>query len=329
MDIITHGVSGALLARGIFDGPTREAATAALTVGALFPDFDFVLLLRGRYAYLTGHRGITHSVIGIPLFAPLVAALLHALGPPASYVFYLYLVALGMGLHVLFDLITSWGTMILAPFSRRKFYWSWISFRNYPFVFTLWGALALSFFLDERWSSVLSAAAMVFAMGMIVVSGISQTVAKRRFREALAKSGITPTKLEGFPRGRLLFTWSIFAESDSAFYSGTVSLLRGGPVEIREMSKPEKNDFTEAAARVPAIAFYFDVTSFVRSHYHLDGDRHVVTFSNVRFAFASRQAQGMMPGEGARVVFDGARRVIDAAVYGIPAPVAEATFDTR
>jgi len=324
MDVITHGVSGALLARGLFEGPAREAATLALTTGALFPDFDVVLLAKGRFAYLTGHRGITHSAVGIPLFAPLVAALLHAFGPEASYGFYLGLVALGMGLHVLFDLITSWGTMILAPLSKRKFYWSWISFRNYPFVFTLWGALAVSSFLDPRASRIVCAGAMVFALAMIVAAGIGQAVAKRRFREALGARGIRTLKLEGFPRGRRLLTWSIFAETADAFYHGTVAVASAAPIAFNRMPKPEANDFIEAARRVPAVGFYFDVTSFVQGHYAREGDRHVVTFSNARFAFGGRPVRGMAPGEGARVVFDEARRVIDAVIYGIPVPATQA-----
>ncbi|MDP3938871.1 MAG: metal-dependent hydrolase, partial [Deltaproteobacteria bacterium] len=268
-----------------------------------------------------GHRGITHSAVGITLFAPLVAALLHAVGPEANYAFYLGLVALGMGLHVLFDLITSWGTMILAPFSKRKFYWSWISFRNYPFVFTLWGTLALSFFLDPLESQIVCAAAMGFAMVMIAVAGVTQAVAKRRFRDALSAKGIRAHKLEGFPRGRRLFTWSIFAESADAFHHGTVAVTSKAPIVFNEMPKPEANDFIEAARQVPAIGFYFDVTSFVQGHYAREGERHIVTFSNARFAFGGTPVRGMAPGDGASVVFDEARRVIDAVIYGIPVPV--------
>jgi membrane-bound metal-dependent hydrolase YbcI (DUF457 family) len=320
MDVITHGVSGALLARAAFDGPTRDAATAALTIGALFPDFDLVLLLRGRFAYLTGHRGITHSAIGIPLFAPIVAGVMHAIGPPASYLFYLALVALGMGLHVLFDLITSWGTMILAPFSKRKFFWSWISFRNAPFVFTLWGSLALSFLLDERGSSMLCGAALFAALGMITCAGVSQKIARRRFGDALRAAGVTPLRIEGFPRGGRLFEWTIMAESQDNFHYGPVRLFSDAPIAIREIEKPPANDFTAAAENLEAINFYFDVTSFVKSRYHREGNLHVVTFSNVRFEFGRRMRGGMVSGDGARVVFDEAMKVLDAAVYGIPVP---------
>ncbi len=327
MDIITHGVSGALLARAAFDGPAREAATVALTAGALVPDLDFLLLLRSRYAYLTGHRGITHSVFGIPLIAPLLAALLHGIGPPASYLFYLGLVALGMGLHVVFDLITSWGTMLLAPVSRRTFHGSWISFRNRPFVFSLWGALAVSFFLDARWSSALCAAALCVAFAMMAVAGAAQAVARRRFREALEAAGITPIKVEGFPSGDRLLTWSIFAESGRGFHHGRVRVLSRDPIEIREVAKAPANGFTEAAARLEPISFYFGVTSFVQSRYHREGNRHVVTFSNVRFAFAPSTARSLVPREGARVVFDDTMRVLEAAIYGIPVPLMKSRVD--
>jgi len=322
MDLITHGVTGALLARAAFDGEAREAATAALTLGALFPDFDVALLLCGRYAYLTGHRGITHSIAGIPLFAPAVAGLLYVLGPPATYPFYLGLVLLGMGLHVLYDLITSWGTMILAPFTERKFSWSLISFRNAPFVLTLWASLAVSFFLDPAWSQALCRAAMATSLGTIVVAWISKRVARSRFEAALAREGIRPERIEGFPGGSRIFTWSMFAESEGAFYHGRVHLAPAAEIKIRSTAKPPENEFTEVAAVLPPVRFYLDVTSFVRRDYRREGDLHVVTFSNARFDFRQRPPRGMLPGEGARVVFDEARRVKEAVVYGIPVPVA-------
>ncbi len=322
MDLITHGVTGALVARAAFDGPAREAATAALTLGALFPDFDAVLLLLGRYAYLTGHRGITHSFLGIPLFAPAVAGLLHALGPPAGFGFYLALVAAGMLLHVFYDLITSWGTMVLAPFTDRKFSWGLISFRNYPFVFTLWLSLAVSFMLDPPWSRALCAAAMATSFAMIAVAWISKGLARRRFEAALAREGIRAEKIEGFPAGSHLVDWSMFAESEGGFFHAFVRRGRTAPVPVRSVSKPPANEFIDAAARLSPVRFYMDVTSFVRRAYRREGDLHVVTFSNARFDFRRPPPGGMLPGEGARVVFDEARRVKEAAVYGIPVPVA-------
>ena len=322
MDVITHGVTGALVARAAFDGPAREAATAAITLGALFPDFDVALLLRGRYAYLTGHRGITHSFIGIPLFAPALAGLLVAFGPPAGFGFHLALVLLGMLLHVFYDLITSWGTMILAPFMDRKFSWALISFRNYPFVLSLWISLAVSFFLDATWSRALCGAAMAASLGMVAVALISKRMARRRFEAALERDGIRAEKIEGFPAGSRILDWSMFAESEGAFWHCFVRLADGAPLRVRSISKPPANEFVDAAARLSPVRFYMDVTSFVRRAYHREGNLHVVTFSNARFEFRQRVPGGLLPGEGARVVFDEARRVREAVVYGIPVPLA-------
>jgi len=322
MDLITHGVTGALMARAAFDGQARDAATAALTLGALFPDFDVALLLRGRYAYLTGHRGLTHSGAGIPLFAPAVAGLLYAFGPPAGFGFYLALVVLGMMLHIFYDLITSWGTMILAPFTDRKFSWGLISFRNYPFVLTLWVSLAVSFFLDAAWNRALCGAAMTTSFCMIAVAAVSKRVARNRFEAALKQDGIRVEKIEGFPAGSRILGWSMFAESDGAFWHCFVGTAQRGALRVRSISKPPANDFIEAALRLSPVRFYMEVTSFVRRTYRREGDLHVVTFSNARFDFRQPPPGGLLPGEGARVVFDNARRVKEAVVYGIPVPIA-------
>jgi hypothetical protein len=81
------------------------------------------------------------------------------------------------------------------------------------------------------------------------------------------------------------------------------------------------NEFVEVAACL-LLRFYMDVTSSVRRAYPREGNLLVVTFSNARFEFRHRVRGGLLPGEGARVVFDEARRVREAVVYGIPVPLA-------
>ncbi len=49
---------------------------AAGTVAAIFPDLDFVLGWISELTYLRGHRGVTHSLILLPLWGLLIAWLL-------------------------------------------------------------------------------------------------------------------------------------------------------------------------------------------------------------------------------------------------------------
>jgi membrane-bound metal-dependent hydrolase YbcI (DUF457 family) len=92
MDPLTHGLAGALIAKAFFApkpqplaGPhvaspvsnrPSAVATWVVTLGAVFPDADFVfnLFSRSRVATLEYHRWITHSVVCLPAFALGLAA---------------------------------------------------------------------------------------------------------------------------------------------------------------------------------------------------------------------------------------------------------------
>ena len=73
MEPVTHILAGACLAR---TGLNRRAAytTLAMAVAAEFPDIDTLWSLRGPVIGFQHHRGITHTLLGIPFEAALIVA---------------------------------------------------------------------------------------------------------------------------------------------------------------------------------------------------------------------------------------------------------------
>src|SRR5690349_24763949 len=65
MDPVTHFLTGAVLSRAGFN---RKAAyaTLAMTLAAEAPDLDTVWSVRGPIAAFQHHRGITHTLLGVP-----------------------------------------------------------------------------------------------------------------------------------------------------------------------------------------------------------------------------------------------------------------------
>lgn len=139
MDSLTHGLTGALLGKAFFaeryagapDG-AREArlATFAATLGAVIPDMDVVasLLPNNDLSVIQDHRGVTHSLVCLPIFALLLAALtrvyMRRRGTPApSWSGLAVIYAAGLASHDLLDLVTSFGTMIWSPWSCTRATW--------------------------------------------------------------------------------------------------------------------------------------------------------------------------------------------------------------
>lgn len=82
---------------------------------AMLPDADYVLRLFSDTLYLRYHRGITHSVLLLPLWTWLCLSLLPRRRRPDPRM--PWLIAAALATHILLDLVTSFGTMIFAPFS--------------------------------------------------------------------------------------------------------------------------------------------------------------------------------------------------------------------
>jgi inner membrane protein len=124
MDTLTHALSGALLARATWSSNTARIPLRQQTqvgfLAAAFPDIDYILQLVNNdfLVYLNYHRGITHSLILLPLWALLLTLLLSKIMRPIPEWRSLFaLCCLCLGIHIAGDVITSYGTMILAPFS--------------------------------------------------------------------------------------------------------------------------------------------------------------------------------------------------------------------
>jgi inner membrane protein len=146
MDTITHGMITRVFAKAVVSEPRGRDLVLLATVCSVLPDMDILFGAGDPLASLQNHRGITHSLLGAVLLGFPIAALAyhrvpHALftrwrgaegqvvvGNPhgredASLGFWAFYLAsaLGIGSHIFFDLVTSYGTMILQPFSDRRF----------------------------------------------------------------------------------------------------------------------------------------------------------------------------------------------------------------
>jgi len=85
---------------------------------AMLPDADYLLKFVSDITYLRYHRGITHSILLLPLWAWLCYSLLprrRHLAPSMPW-----MIAVALAVHVLLDLVTSFGTMIFAPVSELR-----------------------------------------------------------------------------------------------------------------------------------------------------------------------------------------------------------------
>src|ERR1700680_1869649 len=150
MDTITHGIAGALMAKALFNGDDLLASrpmsrqrivTWSTMLGAIFPDSDvFRDVLSGNdLLIISWHRSITHSLLCLPVFALLLAALTRWIARSRKWDAPSFLVLEGIygaGIlsHILLDLVTSFGTMVWSPLKWSRPAWDLIFIVDFTFT---------------------------------------------------------------------------------------------------------------------------------------------------------------------------------------------------
>src|SRR5208282_4920519 len=160
MDTITHGIAGALIGKAVFRGedlfaskPMNRARiiTWSLMLGAIFPDSD---ILRDWFSnnpmlIVTWHRSITHSLLCMPIFSLLLAALTRWLAralkwDSPSFAALTGIYAIGILSHIFLDLVTTFGTMIWSPLKWSRPAWDLIFIIDFTFSALLLGPQILA-----------------------------------------------------------------------------------------------------------------------------------------------------------------------------------------
>jgi inner membrane protein len=225
MDTLTHALSGALLARATA-GRTLPARSMPRYIAAGFlacaaPDLDFVISFFGPEAYIANHRGVTHSLILLPLWALALSwVLAKILREPGGWRAFYAIAAFGLVAHVAGDLITSYGTMILAPFS------DWRAGIGTTFIVDLWfsgiivaGLLVSSFLYRSRMPAWI-------ALGVLAAYVGFQYVQREKALEFAAAHAWSGAKIDAHPRPVSPFNWTVFVSDERLHHLAHINLIR-------------------------------------------------------------------------------------------------------
>ena len=231
MDTLTHALSGALLARGTARTGSPVAVPRRVAAGFLAcaaPDLDFVIGYLGPVAYLLNHRGVTHSLILLPAWALLYSWILSKiLREPGGWRALYGIVALALLAHIVGDLITSFGTIVFAPFS------DWRAAIGTTFIIDLWftgiilaGLVFSAFFYRTRIPAVAASAVLAGYIGFQYIQKQQAVEVGRKF---IADQKLAGARVSVHPRPVSPFNWTVFVSDENAHRFAHVNLVRKAP----------------------------------------------------------------------------------------------------
>lgn len=241
MDNISHSLAGWALSRAA--GPSRPPGTTlALILASNLPDIDIVLGVRSDAAYLLFHRGLTHSLIGLVLLPlALATGLWWGYGRRTRFGWLVLVCTCGVALHLLYDLVTPWGTMLLYPFSAERYALDWLFIVD----FVTW-ALPIAALLASRWRPARARVAVGAWLVALAAYGASAAIVHRSASAAVAvaerASGRGVAERYVFPRLGAPFRWNGLAVAPFEASEPRISLYRvhGLPPETTPAGRVER-----------------------------------------------------------------------------------------
>jgi inner membrane protein len=261
MDTLTHTTMGLGLAcLAHLDPHVSTSSEMALTVtfatviGSNAPDFDIVYKIKGNSAYYRNHRGSSHSIFVIPLWAFAITGILTSFSPSINTVHLFTWTLLAVILHVFFDLFNVYGTQAARPFSKK-----WISFNCIPlfdpFIFVLhiigFALLFVGFHPEYTFSVVYL---MIFGYLLERLSSYNRTLAWLKNEVNLdGKYTLIPTVR--------WWKWDVIVDTENMIYTGTINYKK---VEWHDaFSKQMKNEnLIENASKDQKVQDYLASTDY-------------------------------------------------------------------
>ncbi len=223
MDPLTQGVLGATLPQA--SAAKRHAAVAGLLGFFAGMAADLDVLIRSSddpLLFLEYHRQFTHSLVFIPVGGLLCALVLHylisrrrGLGFRQTWLF----CTLGYATHALLDSCTTYGTMLLWPFSDERFAWNTISIIDPLFTLPLLAAVVLG---AKRRQPLYARLALVWAVAYMGLGLWQRNEAATMGYELAAQRGHQPVRLEAKPSFANILVWKTVYETEDRYYVDAV-----------------------------------------------------------------------------------------------------------
>jgi membrane-bound metal-dependent hydrolase YbcI (DUF457 family) len=280
MDIVTHGLTGLLVARAA-TGRALGKAGAAAVAGALAPDLDLIARLWDPVSSLTVHRLSTHSFMGGLAVALTVAGAIRPAGG-REFVRLAGLAYLGVLTHVALDILTPSGAGVLWPFSPAR----WAVGSLYM-IDPLFASIAVAGLTPVSWcrrpgSHVARAGLLLLAAYTAGATAVMKDV-ETRWAEMLHGQDVRVLRAGVVPAFPGPFHWLALAETPSGivrvdFWAREATISRAEVFE-RGSSGPQLSHVDDHRA---AKAF-LGRARFPLRRVIADGDQWVVVYEELAF----------------------------------------------
>lgn len=230
MDTITHSLLGALTIRaglprtvpGSEPGSLRFVVAGG--VAAAFPDIDYLTYWIDPLTFISDwHRGATHSLVLLPVWAVLLGSLFTGLSRDRTHWrAYVLISAVALFSAILSDTLTAWGTQILWPLSDYR------AAIGTTFVIDPWftGIIGLSLAAAIGWHRrQLAQVGIVVLLTYVGFQGVLKHEALVLAQKRIRDEGLKDARATAFPQPLSPFNWKLVVTAGASYHVALVHLL--------------------------------------------------------------------------------------------------------
>jgi inner membrane protein len=189
---------------------------------------------------------------------------------------------IGTLLHIFFDLITPFGTQILAPFSTARYTFDMMFIVDLFFTSLLLVTLLTGKFLKRRAKLIYlcgGAAVLLY----LSIEAINHQLAYNRVEEALSHDGMVPIKISALPQPLSIFRWKGLVQTEDRILQTFFSVPRNEEPLAFENHNNAQDAFVKMALQTEAAKWYMRFSRHPWIQSAQRGDLHVVEFRDLQF----------------------------------------------
>jgi inner membrane protein len=252
MDPVTHTLVGVGMANAFFRKSIGPKAVIIMALASNLPDVDALVHLTGDPTAILMRRTFGHSILTIPLWALAFSAILQRFYSNLPFITIYRMALLGSALHIFFDLVNSFGVVLLWPLS------DWRPELSIIFIIDLLltGLLAMPLFLlfirkTRPYLQFLSRISLVCVLIYVIFCGIMRFSATGLLKTKSEQSGIQPTFSYVFPEPLGAHRWRGVLREKDIYHVYLIHPFSNQLEFKKEIETSEENPLVKLARRAP------------------------------------------------------------------------------
>ena len=227
MDPVTHTLVGVGMANAFFRRRVGPAAIPILAIASNLPDLDTLVYFTGDPIAILARRTLGHSIFLLPFWAFGLSLILKRFWPRLEFRTLFGLSMLGSFTHLFFDLINSFGVVLLWPWSDWRPELAMVFILDLFLTGLLVAPLLLGLFHRLRpYLIPLSRASIVCVVIYLCLCGVSRFAAGEMLAAEIHRSNLRPDFSYVFPEPFGPHRWKGVVRENDRYHLYLVQVLK-------------------------------------------------------------------------------------------------------